>query len=197
MLAWIDVTQERLREAGAAVSEAHGAALTIQLQRLRIMYEVQPKTPTRRRRGLINLIGDTSSYLFGTATTKQVDAVRQQISLAERREEVLYHNQEKLVSVLNATRLQSINNHKDIRGLAANISQLMEKGTLLAWGVAKLNVLHQFLHLINGLEQISLVIQLRRRSHLAVCEAMRSGHLLRDVVSDDRLSEVLQVLSHL
>ena len=45
---------------------------------------------------------------------------------------VLFHNQDKLVSVLNATQEQTVQNHGDILTLASNLSSLTDKANLLA-----------------------------------------------------------------
>ena len=197
ILVWIGSVVDRLRVAGRDVSADHRSALRTRLDRLRLLYSQQPQptSTSRHRRGLINFIGGLSSSLFGVATEGQVRAVAQQVENAQRSIDVLFHNQDKLVSVLNATREQAVQNHGDILTLASNLSSLTDKANLLAWQVGKLDVLHRFLHLVDQLDQISFMIQLRRRWYLAACEAMRSGHLSRDVMSDVRLGEVLSLLS--
>ena len=191
---WIGTVQDRLSRAGAAVSDGHRKVLTARLNRLRFLHSESPVL-SRRRRGLINFIGKAQNFLFGVATDSQVEAVHEQIGLASKRMEVLYNNEEKLVSVLNRTKLQSINNHEDILKLASTINDNMKKDTLLGWGIARLNVLHQFLHLVDQLDQLSLIILMRRRSYLSACEAMRSGHLSRDVMADDSLKNIVDMLS--
>ena len=79
--------------------------------------------------------------------------------------------------------------------LASTLNDNMKKDTLLGWGVAKLNVLHQFLHLVDQLDQLSLIILMRRRSYLSACEDMGSGHLSRDVMADDSLKDIVDMLS--
>ena len=134
ILVWVDSVADRLRVAGRDVSADQCSKLQTRLDRLRLLYSQQPQTTStsRHRRGLINFIGGLSSSLLGVATEGHVRAVAQQVENAQRSINVLFHNQDKLVSVLNATREQAVQNHGDILTLASNLSSLTDKANLLA-----------------------------------------------------------------
>ena len=147
ILVWVDSVVDRLREAGRDVSADHRSELRTRLDHLRLLYSPQPQATSTscHRRGLINFIGGLSSSLFSVTTEGQVRAVAQQVENAQWSIDVHFHNQNKLVSVLNATREQAMQNHGDILILASNLSSLTGKANLLAWQVGKLDVLHRFL----------------------------------------------------
>ena len=202
VLSWIQDLALRITTAhrSRVLSSRHLESLASRLDRIRPLYTPSPSTfgpqeRPRRPRGLINFVGQIGSALFGVATEGQVHAVHQEILQAEREETVLYHNQQKLVSILNSTRAQTISNYNDIMSLAGNISRELDRSSQLAWKLQQLHIFHDYLSLVNQLEQLSYLVQLRRRSYLAACEAMRSGHLSPDVVSDFHLQQVLAMLS--
>ena len=77
---------------------------------------------------------------------------------------------------------------------ASNITFLAKQADALAWKISQLDLLHKFLHVIDQLDQLSDTIQLGRRWYYiysGACEALRAGHLSRDVLSDDLLFDLL------
>ena len=202
ILAWIQDLDSRIVNAhkSRVLSSRHLERLESRLDRVRLLYTPTPSTfdprkRPRRPRGLLNFVGQLGSTLFGVATEEQVNAVHQELVQREREETVLYHNQQKLVSILNSTRVQATYNHADIMLLAANLTKELDQTSRLAWRVQQLHILHDYLSLVDQLEQISYLVQLRHRSYVAACETMRSGHLSPDVVSDLHLGQILAMLS--
>ena len=77
-----------------------------------------------RKRALFSFIGSLSSKLFGTATESQVRGLSEAVQAASTHQTVLYHNQERLLSVLNKTRQQAVINHRDIISLSRDVATL-------------------------------------------------------------------------
>ena len=179
ILVWVDSVADCLRVAGRDVSADHRSALdttgpptfVVQPTASNNLYFAPPMRRDQLHRGIVKFTVWRCNRGPGTCCCS---ASRERYNGPSM---CFFHNQDTLVSILNATREQAVQNHGDILTLASNLSSL--------------DVLHRFLHLVDQLDQI----QLRRRWYLAACEAMRSGHLSRDVMSDVRLDEVLSLLS--
>ena len=59
---------------------------------------------TRVKRGLFNIVGQISETLFGTATEEEVVALQSGLTEVARQEVTVFHNQLRLLSVINTTR---------------------------------------------------------------------------------------------
>ena len=69
---------------------------------------------SRVRRGLFDFIGDVSNALFGTATEEEVVALQDGIRAIAEQESAVYHNQFRLLFVMNITRRYVWKNRDDI-----------------------------------------------------------------------------------
>ena len=107
MRAWTAAVRAEMALRAYALQPADRARNLARLATLDLMEGGLPSSaPTRRRvkRGLINVIGDLSSALFGTATQAEVNQLRQVLRETQVGQRALFHNQEKMVSVINITR---------------------------------------------------------------------------------------------
>ena len=59
---------------------------------------------SRRKRGLLNIVGSAASWLFGTVSQEQLDSVRDTLATNSLRSKALQHNQDQMLTVMNKTR---------------------------------------------------------------------------------------------
>ena len=116
------ITFDRLA-AGGNLTSGLIPALRNRLEVISAAYNTT-RAPSRVRRGILNFVGDLSSKLFGTATESEIEGLQTEVQHVQQREATLYHNQEKLVSVVNKTRQQAVINHQDIVRLSSNVQTL-------------------------------------------------------------------------
>lgn len=78
----------------------------------------------RTRRGLLPFLGDVGKSLFGLATEK--DLVKLQDALEDNRKYVdaVRHDQERLVSIVNVTRAESVRNARVLRAMKTVVTEL-------------------------------------------------------------------------
>lgn len=71
----------------------------------------------RKRRGLIPILGDIGKSLFGLATEEDVAKLRDALETNRRYTDAVHHDQGKLLSVINATRAETVRNRKTLEEL--------------------------------------------------------------------------------
>ena len=71
----------------------------------------------RTRRGILNIVGELSRSLFGTATDTDVAECRRQIELLKTRDRRVVHSVSKMLSVINQTHNAVVQNRKHINSL--------------------------------------------------------------------------------
>ena len=76
--------------------------------------------------GLINVIGDIGHQHFGLATDDEVDMLKSEEDQAMKSVNVIHHNQEHLISIVNLTRQYTGENQEDIQRLQGHAVQLSE-----------------------------------------------------------------------
>ena len=79
----------------------------------------------RDKRGLVDSIGHLSRFLFGTATTDEVQNLRELIDNTRGQTNALIHNMDAMASVMNQTRRFVRENRADISSLKYNMKQLL------------------------------------------------------------------------
>ena len=71
------------------------------------------------------MIGDIGHQLFGLATDEEVDALKSEVDQAMKSVNVIHHNQEHLISIVNLTRQFTGENREDIKRLQGHVVQLL------------------------------------------------------------------------
>ena len=91
-----------------------------------------PGTAARTRRGLLNLIGEVSQKLFGTATEAQVDKCRKLIARLEVHDKRITHSYHDLFTLVNQTHDQIKENRQHIRTIETFISNITNELSYIA-----------------------------------------------------------------
>ena len=78
----------------------------------------------RDRRGLLNVFGDLSKTLFGTATDEDVQAVKRQLRIFGKINHQVVHTVSELLTIVNHTHDQLISNRKHIISLQKYSEQM-------------------------------------------------------------------------
>ena len=92
-------------------------------------------TTARRRRGLVDAGGWLLNKVFGTATQQQIDDIKQQLTRASQRQASVVHNTERLITIVNQTRLEATATRAQLDRLGAAHGQFVED-ELARWGTA-------------------------------------------------------------
>jgi hypothetical protein len=85
---------------------------------------------TRRKRGILNFVGEIGQQLFGLATEKEVEELRLYIQKSQQSQEALYIDIQNLVAVVNDS-VSAINvNSRNIQRLQTSLVRAVEGTTL-------------------------------------------------------------------
>ena len=87
------------------------------LSRLSIITEQYKSITSRRKKGLIDFVGDMVKSLFGFGTDKDVQELKGIVSQNRNSLKTIVHNTKHLLSVVNVTRYEMIENRKAINQL--------------------------------------------------------------------------------
>ena len=129
MRAWVSQVRDGIQAVGPHVTAAdqrtwEARLRTLDLQAPRIMEPIldRPSRSLRVRskrvkRGLLNIVGDISKTLFGTATDHDVSELRHIVAQTVDNDEVITHTIDKMVTVINQTRKYVKENRFDIQDL--------------------------------------------------------------------------------
>lgn len=158
--------------------------------------------PTRAKRGLLDIVGIIGKSAFGIATSADVSKVAAAVDETRNRQEVLYHNQETLMSVLNQTRRFVQENRENQNILLedmhrlhqlsvsnlqkiANISKILTAVQFQIWMDSIISYMEQSVH--TYIEQLQLF-------HLQKNQLYR-GWLTEDIVPLPILNQILSKLA--
>ena len=145
----------------------------------------------RRKRALLDLIGDASKYLFGIATQLDVGKLQHHLAHAEASINVLYHNQHELVSVVNLTRQQAIRNHNDIRGIRRVLTDVANSQKRIFNRLSALETVSAISILLDRVDVVVDILTDQWRRHTLICGALRNGRLSPFLLSDSNLQGIL------
>ena len=94
---------------------------------------------SRRKRGILNFVGEIGQQLFGLATEKEVEELRLYIQKSQQSQEALYLDVQNLVAVVNDS-VSAINvNSRNIERLQTNLARVIQ-GTELRLTIRPLEV---------------------------------------------------------
>lgn len=145
---WTERVRRAIESAGRRVSSGDKLAWETRLSVLclRDVGATLDSTPihlSRKRRGLLNIGGEISKQLFGTALDSDVEHLRAIVETAARNNVVVFHNMDRLVTVVNQTRKFVHANHLDLEQV-----KIHEKALQIQLGrqSARLAMLDQRVH---------------------------------------------------
>ena len=102
----------------------HIPTLRNRLLLLNSEYNTTSVKSIRHRRAPFNFIGSVARTLFGSATEDQVKDLEEIVKQAAVRQDILFHNQEKLASVLDKTKQEAQINQQNIQKIYKDVSAL-------------------------------------------------------------------------
>ena len=113
-------------------------------------------TDTRRKRGLIDAGGWLLNKVFGTATEQQIEDVKHQLNDAARQRGAVVHNTERLITIVNQTRLEATATRAQLTRLGAAHGQFVTD-ELARWTsfhvVTRYNLLHDMMETLCDLDE--------------------------------------------
>ena len=113
-------------------------------------------TATRRKRGLIDAGGWLLNKVFGTATEQQIEDVKHQLNDAARQRGAVVHNTERLITIVNQTRLEATATRAQLTRLGAAHGQFVTD-ELARWTsfhvVTRYNLLHDMMETLCDLDE--------------------------------------------
>ena len=155
----------------------------------------------RVKRDLFNVIGEVSHELFGTATEEEVVALQDGLRAVAGQESAVYHNQFRLLSVVNTTRRYVWKNRDDIN-LLVNASRYLSH-TLVNLS-AFVNVLSRKVHAMwvvrhvrSMMDRVDQALERSREEfdqYRDITLAVEGGRLTETLLSELDLQSVLRNL---
>ena len=175
----------------------HIPTLRNRLLLLNSEYNTTSVKSIRNRRAPFNFIGSVARSLFGSATEDQVRDLEEIVKQAAVRQDILFHNQEKLASVLNKTKQEAQINQQNIQKIYKDVSALNQA---LGESIQNAERISAYLGMMDSVSQLEMIHQLttqRHRIYVATLEAIRNGHLTEDVLSHAQLGEVMRMMTQI
>ena len=154
----------------------------------------------RAKRGLFNIFGNVLQFLTGTATEKDINAVKSSIRKVSQNQEILSHVVEDAVTVLNITREATVENRNTLQQDITAVGSLDDKVAHAINEIdAKIVKIDSFMQIYLQLD--FMVQELRELvlkgsilyDHLQIqLNALSLSHLTPSVVQPFRLAEILR-----
>ena len=150
---------------------------------------------TRRRRGLINIIGKGLSFLFGVSTEDEVKDIHKSINELAVNQQKISHDIDKFSSILNHTYDEIIANRKAINHLASNLEnfQLSVNDALHTLGsaISQVQFFQQAELLVSEIERFSQQFLQQHNHWHSRKESLELGRLSEHLLPPDVLAEIL------
>ena len=121
-----------------------------------------PQPPRRQRRGLLNIFGQISKTLFGVATDDDVSECKRQLRQVGKVNQRIVHSVSQMLSVVNQTHIQQVEDRKHILGLERYISEMSRK---MRFFETRLSQQDNFLQVINSQVRIDQVLSAMKSAH--------------------------------
>ena len=153
-----------------------------------------------RKRSLDKLTYNISNIITCTTVLDQGEIVLLAAQPApdktrQDRQDILFHNQEKLASVLNKTKQEAQVNQQNIQKIHKDVSALNQA---LGESIRNAERISAYMGMMDSISQLEMIHQLttqRDRIDVATLEAIRNGHLTEDVLSNAQLGEVMRMMT--
>lgn len=134
---------------------------------------------SRTKRGLFNIVASVSKTLFGLATEEDVNKIRQLAVMNEQTLSVLTHHSTQMLSILNATRYQMIENRNTVNKLIESLSELKEFATN---SYMKLHLYHVLLLKIILIQNLVENLEHTQDKMLRMRKDLENGYLSEDLL---------------
>ena len=149
---------------------------------------------TRERRGLLPILGDIGKSLFGLATEKDLLKLRGALEDNRKYTDAVRHDQERLLSVVNVTRAESVRNSESlhvmgsvIHAIRGQIERLESRSrSLSSYNLEFDRVRDKVSHLANQVQRVWY----RRQQYLAARRDLESGSLSELLLPLDDLTAI-------
>lgn len=171
------------------------AAWRVHAPALRTTMITSDGNATRKRRGLINVAGEALNFLFGVATEEEVTVLQEAVKTARENDQILYHNQERMISVLNETQKYVARNRQATSLLFKVYRQLEKKRLAEGEVINKLKIARRVRIYLNNVERALDMASGALKEYDALASSLASGQLTRHVISESSLRLVLAKLN--
>ena len=162
--------------------------------------EVKSLIPSMRKSrkllGLIIVVGDLGHQLVGLATDDLVDALKFEVDQAMKSVNVIHHNQEYLISIVNLTRQHTGENREDIRRIQGHVVQLSEHLRAVIGNIdmirrlfLQIKVARHFDHWIAALESVAKEYRQECSHFDKVRGALEHEQLTEDILTVNQLQQ--------
>ena len=144
-------------------------------------------TMSRTKRGLFDFVGTISKSLFGVATDHDVVQLKEVVNSNRNALSVITHQHNKMLTVVNATRFQMLENRETINNLIDTTSALKK------W-VARVNLRQQLYHVlifrINMIENLIRQLERSQDKMLRMRKDLEHGVLSEELLPLDELGKL-------
>jgi hypothetical protein len=150
------------------------------------------KSITRQKRGLIDGGGWLLNKVFGLATEEQVKAIQRELTKSARQEQAIVHNVNKLITIMNQTRLEEKATRKYLRQLeiAHNELVLSEKAKWLTVGAEQQLLMME--NMVQSLNNIDEGLHRELNNIDKLHNTLRLGILTEDICPIELIAEIVK-----
>ena len=171
------------------IKDIHNSGKTTIISAIKLLQSNQPQIHICHRRSLLSFLGDTLSWLTGTATTKDIHSIKTRINQLITTQASQQETLVQIVSLLNVTRYATQVNRHDIntlmdaaRATSYDINNLYNLTTSLATSInfhqLILHIRSVFANLCDSLNYIQMVSTYARDYIDAATSGTLSPHIL-------------------
>lgn len=212
MQAWIDQIRRGIQSVGSRVSEQDQQTWQARLDALDLQQPVVganhsrsfrslPKRRRRIRRGLLNLVGEVSKTLFGTASESDIRELRTALNKVSDGTAVLVHDHMRMLTVMNKTRKYVQENRFDIKDLQRHqkaldrqIMNFCDDVTQLSYRVSKLSLARSIDRVIEELTVVHNFYSAQMNTFRTQRYELERGWLTENTLSLSDLNETLATI---
>ena len=135
----------------------------------------------RSRRGLLPFLGDIGKSLFGLSTEKDIEQLKDAIKDNRRYTSAVRHDTEKLLSVINITRAEEVENRRvigDIRNATLNMEkEIMEVWKKMDDSLLTIHITREIHRQYEQIQDMVSIVKDRRNTFLGARRDLESGKL--------------------
>ena len=154
---------------------------------------------TRRvKRGLIDIVGKASNLLFGTATEAEIQAVSSTLDEAISNEKILFHQQDKMLTIMNQTRKYLKENRMDIsllqrhvRAFEKHLEDFQDRILGVELRIKKLEFGRSVDQAVEELEVMDRAYTRQLKNYLRTKQELERGWLTENTLSKTELQVIL------
>lgn len=212
MQAWIDQVRRGIQSVGSKVSEQDQQTWQARLDALDLQQPTGGANHSRSfralhsrrhriRRGVLNLVGEISRSLFGTAMDSDIRELRTALDVVGRNSQVLMHDRSRMLSIVNQTRKYVQENRFDITDLQRHQEAMDSQILDFSDDITKLSHRVSKLALARSIDQVIAQLTVVHESYSAQAGAfltqkyeLERGWLTESTLSITELTEILATI---